>query len=80
MECLDMVNGGGSGCIYSHQPLPSSCPLSANRRRFTLLARIVRPCFGQFVVEVLRVAMFLSEAHRGVVDGPLEELGRSAHT
>ena len=23
LECLDEVNGGGWGCIYSHQPLPS---------------------------------------------------------
>jgi hypothetical protein len=26
LECLDEVNGGGWGCIYSHQPLPSRCP------------------------------------------------------
>jgi hypothetical protein len=25
------VNGGGWGCIYSHQPLPSRCSNSANR-------------------------------------------------
>jgi hypothetical protein len=24
---LDLVNGGGWGCIYSHQPLPSRCPI-----------------------------------------------------
>jgi hypothetical protein len=30
---LDVVNGGGWGYIYSHQPLPSRCPLSANRGR-----------------------------------------------
>jgi hypothetical protein len=23
LECLDVLNGGGWGCIYSHQPLPS---------------------------------------------------------
>ena len=26
VECLDVVNGGGWGCIYSHQPLSSRCP------------------------------------------------------
>jgi hypothetical protein len=25
LECLDPVNGGGWGCIYSPQPLPSCC-------------------------------------------------------
>jgi hypothetical protein len=27
LECLDEVNGGGWGCIYSHQPLPSRCSI-----------------------------------------------------
>jgi hypothetical protein len=44
MWCLDEVNGGGWSCIYSQQPLPSHCPLSANHRRSTLLAQTVRPC------------------------------------
>jgi hypothetical protein len=43
MGCLDEVNGGGWGCIYSHQPLPSHCQPSVNRRRFMFLARTVRP-------------------------------------
>jgi hypothetical protein len=30
---LDEVNGGGWGCIYSHQPLLSRCSLFANRGR-----------------------------------------------
>jgi hypothetical protein len=42
MGCLEEENGGGSDCIYSHQPLPSRYPLSANRGRSTLLARTVR--------------------------------------
>jgi hypothetical protein len=33
MECLDVLNGGDWGCIYSHQLLHISCPLSANRGR-----------------------------------------------
>jgi hypothetical protein len=39
---LDGVNGGGWGYIYSHQPLPSHCPLSANHGRSALLARTIR--------------------------------------
>ena len=27
LECLGQVNGGGWGCIYSHQPLPSRCSI-----------------------------------------------------
>jgi hypothetical protein len=35
--------GGGWGCIYSHQTLPSCCPCSANRGRPAPLARTVCP-------------------------------------
>jgi hypothetical protein len=31
VEYLGVLSGGGWGCIYSHQPLPSCCPLSTNR-------------------------------------------------
>jgi hypothetical protein len=44
LECLGEVNGGGWGCIYSPQPLPSRCSLSANRGRSAPLVRTVRPC------------------------------------
>jgi hypothetical protein len=44
LECLGEVNGGGWGCIYSPQPLPSHCPLSAHRGRSAPLVRTVRPC------------------------------------
>jgi hypothetical protein len=27
VECLDVLNGGGWGCIYSHQPLPNVAPV-----------------------------------------------------
>ena len=37
-ESLDVVNGGGWGCIYSHQPLTSHCQLSATRERSALQA------------------------------------------
>ena len=43
-EGLDDLNGGGWGCIYSHQPLPSCCSNSANRGRSAPLVRTVRPC------------------------------------
>jgi hypothetical protein len=43
MEGLDQWNGGGWGCIYSHQQLPSCCLISANRGRFVPLVRIVCP-------------------------------------
>jgi hypothetical protein len=41
---LGVLNGGGWGCIYIHQPLPSCCPLSANHRRSVPLVQMVRPC------------------------------------
>jgi hypothetical protein len=37
------VNGGGWGCIYSPQPLPSRCSLSADCRRSAPLVQTVRP-------------------------------------
>jgi hypothetical protein len=44
LECLDDMNGGGWGGIYSPQPLPSRCSFSADRERSALLVRMVRPC------------------------------------
>jgi hypothetical protein len=44
LECLGVVNGGGWGCIYSPQLLPSRCSLSADRGRSAPLVRTVRPC------------------------------------
>jgi hypothetical protein len=42
LECLDEVNGGGWGCIYSPQPLPSRCSLSTDRGRSAPLVWTVR--------------------------------------
>jgi hypothetical protein len=42
MRGLDEVNGGGWGCIYSLQPLPSRCSLSADRGRYVPLVQTVR--------------------------------------
>jgi hypothetical protein len=44
LECLGEVNGGGWGCIYSPQPLPSRCSLSVDRGRSAPLVFTVRPC------------------------------------
>jgi hypothetical protein len=141
------VNGGGWGCIYSLQPLPSRCSFSADRGRSELLVRTVRPCISttgittissndyingyseprtvhedtknefyrtrhlqvfflvfqrpdgprlrpdgprlvsddarfsieRSVVLTCVFAVFLSEAHSGVADGPSQGPGRSAH-
>jgi hypothetical protein len=43
LECLIVVNGGGWGGIYSPQPLPSRCSLSADRGRSAPLVRTVHP-------------------------------------
>jgi hypothetical protein len=43
LECLDEVNGGGWGCIYSSQPLSSRCSFPADRGRSAPLVRTVRP-------------------------------------
>jgi hypothetical protein len=39
-----VMNGGGWGCIYSPQPLPSRCFFSADRGRSAPLVRTIRPC------------------------------------
>jgi hypothetical protein len=44
MRGLDVVKGGGWGCIYSLQPLPSHCPHSVDREWSAPLVRTVRPC------------------------------------
>jgi hypothetical protein len=48
------VNGGGWGCIYSPQPPPSRCSISANRGRSTPLARTV--CPSTSMTEILTVS------------------------
>jgi hypothetical protein len=39
-----VMNGGGWGCIYSPQPLPTRCFFSADRGRSVPLVRTIRPC------------------------------------
>jgi hypothetical protein len=43
LECLGELNGGGWGCIYSPQPLPSRCSFSIDRGRSAPMVRTVRP-------------------------------------
>jgi hypothetical protein len=74
------VNGGGWGCIYSPQPLPSRCSLSADRGRSATLVRTVRPCTsmaeiaivssngyinGYFALNVSSDVMYLSRGRSG---------------
>jgi hypothetical protein len=44
VECLDILNGGGWGCIYRHQPLYRRCSFSTNRGQSAPLVRTVHPC------------------------------------
>jgi hypothetical protein len=53
LECLGEVNGGGWGCIYSPQPLPSCCSLSVDRGRFAPLVRTVRPCTSMATIATI---------------------------
>jgi hypothetical protein len=43
LECLSKVNGGGWGCIYSPQALPSRCSFSVDHGRYAPLVRTIRP-------------------------------------
>jgi hypothetical protein len=61
LECLGGVNGGGWGCIYSPQPLPSRCSLSAYRGRSAPLVRTVHPCTS--------MAEFATVSSNGYING-----------
>jgi hypothetical protein len=54
VQCLGVLNGGGWGCIYSHQSLSSHCPVFANHERSVPLVRTVRPCIS--TVEITTVS------------------------
>jgi hypothetical protein len=49
-----VMNGGGWGCIYSPQPLPSRCSFSVDRGRSAPPVRTVRPCTS--TVEIATVS------------------------
>jgi hypothetical protein len=44
LECLGVVNGGGWGCIYSPQSLPSRCSFSVDSGRSAPQVQMVLPC------------------------------------
>jgi hypothetical protein len=44
LECLGVLNGGGWGCIYSLQLLPSRCSFPVDRGWYAPLVWTVRPC------------------------------------
>jgi hypothetical protein len=74
LECLGDVNGGGWGCIYSPQPLPSRCSFFADRGRSAPLVRTVRPC-----TSTAEIAMVSSNGYiNGYYALNAPEAGRSA--
>jgi hypothetical protein len=66
------ITFGFSSISMSGRSAPDARRSKLGPGRCTLLRRIVRSVNACF-------ALFLSEAHLGVVDGPLEGPGRSAH-
>jgi hypothetical protein len=83
------VNGGGWGCIYSLQPLPSRCFISANRGRFVPLVRMVRPAHQRLksqrsIVTAISMAIEHLMRHqmsdKAVADGPAVHPRRSVRT
>jgi hypothetical protein len=89
VECLDQLNGGGWGCIYSLQPLPNHCSFSTDRGRSAPLVRTVRPSTS--TTEIARSAVTTTStvivhlicrqmSDKVVADGPVVHLGQSART
>jgi hypothetical protein len=84
-----VLNGGGWGCIYSHQPLPSRCSYSTDRRRSAPLARTVCPGTSTVKIERSTVTTLstatsalnaLLDVRQSTVDGPTVHPGRSTRT
>jgi hypothetical protein len=57
---LGILNGGGWGCIYSPQPLPSHCFISANRGRSALLVRTVHPCTSMAKIPTISSNVYIN--------------------
>jgi hypothetical protein len=80
VDCLDEVNGGGWGCIYSLQPLPRRCSNSADRGRSAPThqrlksQRSVVTAISMAIVHLMRHQMI----EKAVTDGPAVHPGRSA--
>jgi hypothetical protein len=89
LECLGVVNGGGWGCIYSHQPLPSCCPLSADRGQSTPWSGRSAPAHQRLksqrsavtaISTAIEQLMRRQMSHKAVADGPVVHPGWSART
>jgi hypothetical protein len=81
------VNGGGWGCIYSPQPLPSRCSLFADRERSAPLVRTVRPCTSTTKIATVSsngyingYKAFNASSDKAVMDVLVVHPGRSART
>jgi hypothetical protein len=85
LECLGEVNGGGWGCIYSPQPLPSRCSFSTDRGRSAPLVRTVRPYTSTAEIPMaistaIKHLMCRQMSNKAVVDGPVVHPRWSART
>jgi hypothetical protein len=82
VECLDLLNEGGWGYIYSLQPLSSCCSFSVNRERSTPAHQRLKS--QRLVVTAISMAIVHLMCHqmsdKVVADGPAVHPGRSART
>jgi hypothetical protein len=82
VECLDLVNGGDWGCIYSLQPLPSHCSFSAHRGRSAPAHQRLKSqrsavtAISTAIVHLMRRQM----SDKVVANGPAVHHGQSART
>jgi hypothetical protein len=83
-----VLNGGGWGCIYIPQPLPSRCSFSADRGRSTLLVRMFRPFTSTAKITTVSSNGYINGysafmcrqmSDKAVADGPIMHPGRSGH-
>jgi hypothetical protein len=85
VEGLDVLNGGGWGCIYSHQSLPSRCLLPVNRAWSAPLVWTVCPAHQRLksqrsAVTAIVHLMCYQMSDKAVADGSAVQPGRSART
>ena len=86
---MGVLNGGGWGCIYSHQPLPSRCSNSANRGRSAPWSGRSAPTHQRLKTQRSAVTaistailhlMRRQMSDKAVADGPTVHPRRSART
>jgi hypothetical protein len=82
LECLGEVNGGGWGCIYSPQPLPSRCSLSADRGRSAPAHQRLKSQRSAVtaISTAIKHLMRSQMSDKAAADGPVVHPGRSART